>query len=68
MLDQVNQYILKDSEKVSAENDEPFIVAESEEIIKTLSPFLNTTPSSCHKKACPNSCPKSLKRLSKSLS
>ncbi len=34
---EVNQYILKDSEKVSAENDEPFIVAESEEIIKTLS-------------------------------
>ena len=35
---EASQYVLKDSEKANSEvNDEPFIVAESEEIIKTLS-------------------------------
>ncbi len=35
---EANQYVLKDSSRVNNdENDEPFIVAESEEIIKTLS-------------------------------
>ena len=35
---EANQYVLKDSAKANNEvNDEPFIVAESEEIIKTLS-------------------------------